>query len=102
VTVKFSLNPNGELESYKPLITPVLVLIESPAGSPVAEYTIVRPRASVTPPALIVMGAPQSSSLTVISVSAANAPPVIGAGSAAATMTVRFFVLVFHLASVAV
>ena len=73
--------------SYIPLITPVPLLIESPAGSPVAVYTIVRPSASVTQPAFIMMdghhpmpGFPELS-LTVISASAANAPPAIGAGS---------------------
>lgn len=89
--------------SYTPLITPVLLLIESHGGSPVAEYTIVRRSESVTHPALIVIGALPNSSLTIISLSDANAPPTIGAESATATtFTVRVRVEVFPAVSVAV
>ena len=83
-----SERPPPAFESYVPLITPVLLLIESPAGSPVAEYTIARLSVSVTPPALIVIGQNHALSLTVISVSAANAPPATGAGSTTSSDTV--------------
>ena len=76
------------------------LFIKKPAGRFDAEYEILRHSESVTPPVFIVIV--HVLSLTVISASAANAPPAIGAGSAAATITLRIFVLVFHLASVAV